>query len=110
MATYSYACGSCSLTCEVGREPSRADDEAYCPVWGEAIGRLREGAKAKAKSFARLLFHGHGDGPGQHRRTGNNSRCTICDSRFPVVETRRDVESGRPGNCAAREVSFGRTA
>jgi putative FmdB family regulatory protein len=67
MATFNYACSVCGLTYEVAREPSRADDEAYCPVCGEAIGRVRGGAMAKARSVARLFFHAHGDGPGQHR-------------------------------------------
>ena len=67
MATFSYACGPCGLTYEVAREASRADDEAYCPVCGEAIGRVRETAFTKARAVARFLFHAHGDGPGQHR-------------------------------------------
>ena len=67
MAMFSYACAGCGLTYEVAREPSRADDEAFCPVCGKAIGRVRETALAKVKAFGRLFIHGHGTGPGQHR-------------------------------------------
>lgn len=67
MAMFSYACGSCGLTYEVAREAARADDEAFCPVCGEAIGRVRAGAMSKVKAFGRLFIHAHGTGPGQHR-------------------------------------------
>jgi len=67
MAMFSYACGDCGLTYEVARDLTRADDEAYCPICGLAIRRVRRGTLARVQTLARRFVHGHGDGPGQHR-------------------------------------------